>query len=131
MKTDAGFTLIEVLIALGILSFGLLSLAAMQVVAVRVNSSAKILTEATTLVQDKIEQLMTLPFTDASLTDTTPVGVYQSHTEPAPPQGYTLEWQVDDDATGTRKTVKVMATWYKGKKLQSVPMWFSRTTFQP
>jgi prepilin-type N-terminal cleavage/methylation domain-containing protein len=130
MKTEAGFTLIEVLIAMAILSFGMLSLSGMQVVSIRVNMASNRLTEAATLMQDKIEELMSLPFTHASLADTTPVGTCQSYTESAPPKGYTLVWCVDDDDTGTRKTVNVTATWYNGKQAKSLPLSFSRTTFQ-
>jgi len=130
MKTAAGFTLVEVLIAMAMLSFGLLALAGMQVAAIRVNSASNRLTEVTTLMQDKVEELMSLPFTHASLVDTTPVGTRQCYTEPAPPQGYTLEWCVDDNAAGTGKTVNLKAKWYKGKTERFFNLSFSRTIFQ-
>jgi hypothetical protein len=115
---------------MAILSFGLLSLAGMQVAAIRVNSAANRLTEVTTLMQDKVEDLMSLPFTHDSLVDTTPVGKHQCYTEPAPPKGYTLEWCVDNNAAGTSKTVDLEAKWYKGKTERSFKLSFSRTVFQ-
>jgi type IV pilus assembly protein PilV len=114
MRTEAGFTLIEVLIAMAILSFGLLSLASMQVVAIQVNSAGSRLTRGTTLVQDKIEELIALPFGHADLGDPTPVGTCQPHTEANPPPGYTLNWCVDNSADATAKTVTVTATWQRG-----------------
>lgn len=127
MKTEAGFTLIEVLIAMAILSFGLLSLASMQVVAIQVNSGGNRLTQGTTLVQDKIEELMALPFDHDDLKDDTPVDDSQKHTEPNPPPGYTLEWQVNTNATGNSKTVTVTATWEPQK---SFALSFVRNIFQ-
>lgn len=129
MKSAAGFTLIEILIAMFILSFGLLSLAKMQVVAIRVNTASGHLTRGTTLVQDKIEELMALPFTHADLNDTTPVNSFQCYNEPTPPKGYTLNWCVDNNAAGTIKTVNVTAAWYEGKYPKSFISSFVRTSF--
>jgi type IV pilus assembly protein PilV len=111
MKAEAGFTLIEVLIAMVILSFGLIAVANMQVVAIQINSAASKLTQATTIAQDKVEALLALPFTHADLSDATAVGTCELHTEPNPPAGYTLTWCVDLDATGTSKTIDLKATW--------------------
>ncbi|MDM8541351.1 prepilin-type N-terminal cleavage/methylation domain-containing protein [Desulfococcaceae bacterium HSG9] len=66
MKTDnmknekikeQGFTLIEVIIAMGILAFGLLAMASMQVMAIQTNGKANRITEAATLSMGVIEQL--------------------------------------------------------------------------
>jgi prepilin-type N-terminal cleavage/methylation domain-containing protein len=65
---ERGFTLLEVMISIAILSIGLLAIASMQVRAVEGNASADRLTEGTNWGQDKIEELMALPYTQA-LTD--------------------------------------------------------------
>lgn len=129
MHTESGFTLIEILIAMVILSFGLLSLASMQIVAIRVNTSSDELSRGTTLVQDKIEQLMSLPMTHASLADPTPVGTCQAYTEADPPRGYTVAWCVDNTTTSV-KTINVTASWYHGKYPKSFTTSVMRTTFQ-
>ena len=128
MKADAGFTLIEILIAMFILSFGLLSLASMQIVAIRVNTASSSLTSGSTLVQDKIEALMALQFDNADLADPTPVGTFQCYPEPAPPKGYSLTWCVDNDATPpTVKTINIEAAWHDGKQPRAFRSSFVRT----
>ena len=129
MKAEGGFTLIEILIAMFILSFGLLSLASMQVVAIRVNTASSSLTEGTTLVQDKIEALMALQFNNPDLDDATPVGTFQCHPEPTPPKGYTMQWCVDNDATNTIKTINIETAWYDGKAPRAFRSSFVRTSF--
>lgn len=97
MKDNGGFTLIEVLIAMVVLSVALLELGRMQLVAMQVNANAQNLTEATYLGQDVMERLMALPFNDASLTDTSPndEGVWTTYTALDPPAGYTISWAVN------------------------------------
>ena len=52
-----GFTLIEVLVALVILSFSLLALAGLMVTTTKNNASGGHVTEAATFAQDKLEEL--------------------------------------------------------------------------
>jgi type IV pilus assembly protein PilV len=111
-KPTAGFTLLEVIISIAILSFGLLAVAAMQVGAINGNSIAYKLTERTTLAQDKMEELMGLSYTDDDIKDDDiTVGVTTTHTEPNPPKHYTITWIVDDDTPVTNsKTITVRVT---------------------
>lgn len=110
-KPTAGFTLLEVIIAIAILSYGLLAVAAMQMGAINGNSLAYKLTERTTLAQDKMEELMGLSYTHADVRDDdSTVGVTTTHTEPSPPKNYTIIWIVDDEnpVTNSKKiTVRV------------------------
>ena len=62
-----GFTLIEVLIALAIFSIGVLAVAAMQITTIKGNASARRITEATSLAENQIENLMQLPYDHADL----------------------------------------------------------------
>jgi len=61
---NEGLTLLEVLAAVAILSFGLLAVATMQGSSIKGNSQAIGTTEAITLAQDKVEELMRLPYND-------------------------------------------------------------------
>jgi len=54
---EQGFTLIEIIIAMGILAFGLLAMASMQVMAIKTNGKANRITEASTFSMDQMEKL--------------------------------------------------------------------------
>ena len=58
-----GFTLIEVMIALGILGFGLLALAVMQIEAMGQGSKGRHSAEAAAVARSHAEQVMRLPWT--------------------------------------------------------------------
>jgi type IV pilus modification protein PilV len=64
---EQGFTLIEIIIAMGILAFGLLAMASMQVMAIKTNGKANRITEAATFNMDQIEQIRALNNTDVSI----------------------------------------------------------------
>jgi prepilin-type N-terminal cleavage/methylation domain-containing protein len=100
-----GFTLLEVMIAMVILAFALLGLAGLQVVSVQGTSRASHITEATTLAQDQLEQLITMSF--GSLADG------QSNVAGATGVAYDVQWDIDpDDLTGaTRADVTVTVSW--------------------
>ena len=103
VATEKGLTLMEVLVAVVVLSLGLLGLERVHIAAIQANTIASRLTQATTLAQDRAEQLMALPYNDAALAATT-------YTEPNPPQGYTITWTVDAPSAGI-KTINIDVTW--------------------
>lgn len=76
---DDGFTLLEVIIAIAILTFGLLAVASMQSTAIRGNYLGYRVTEGATLAQDRMEFLLSQPF--GSLT----VGTDQPDPNPISP----------------------------------------------
>ena len=77
LMSNQGLTLLEVLAAVAILSFGILAVASMQGSSIKGNSQAIGTTEAITLAQGKLEELMRLPYSDADLTDTDNDGTNQ------------------------------------------------------
>lgn len=118
-----GFTLIEILITIGILTFGLLAVATMQVSAIRGNDFSSNVTEATILAQDKLELLSTLPYAhsdlqdqdgdfDAGLSDSGASADY-SETPAAPFSRYTVSWNVsENNPVPDAKTIRVIVTWH-------------------
>jgi type IV pilus assembly protein PilV len=97
-RNTAGFTLLEVMVAMVVLAIGILGLAPMLVVSMQGNQSSRETTEAAYLAQDRIEQfrnqttISPIPFnetstvgqysrvvnvTDQSVDNTIPAGVYQ------------------------------------------------------
>lgn len=71
MTGSRGFTLIEVLIALTILSIGILGIAGLAGTVVKSSGYSKSVTQATNIAQDKIESLLSVDFDNLQSTDTT------------------------------------------------------------
>ena len=72
-----GFSLLEVLVALSVFSFGLLAVATMQVSAIRGNHASATLTEAGALAADLMEKLLSLDYDHADMLDTNGDGTDQ------------------------------------------------------
>lgn len=110
-ESRAGLTLIEVMIALTILAVGLLTLASMQLEALRGGRSGASDTYATTLAQDKMEELQRMSWASADLAATgnwvTPV------TEPHPVNGqtYLVDWRVTDIVADWTRSIDVRVRW--------------------
>ena len=64
-----GFTIIEVMVAVAILSIGLLGITSMQMSAIRGNKLSDDITCALTLAEDKMEELLGLDYNNAALED--------------------------------------------------------------
>jgi prepilin-type N-terminal cleavage/methylation domain-containing protein len=62
-----GFTLIEVLISLIILSIGILAVAGMQITSIRGTAFSNNLMQASVIAQERLEFLKSLPLNDVSL----------------------------------------------------------------
>ena len=102
--TDKGFTLIEVLIAILILSVGLLGMASLTVAIINGNKFSNDLTTATTLAQDKMEDIRRTAY--ASVTNETKAALSSPYAE------YKREVTVTDNSPATgMKTVSVKAYW--------------------
>lgn len=88
--TPDGYTLIEVLFALGIFTIGILAVAGMQIRAVNLNAGARMQTEATVVAADWMERLAGLAYDDDQLDENT-----------SPHQSvdgvYRVVWSVSDD----------------------------------
>lgn len=64
-----GFTLIEILVAMTILSIGLLGLAALATNSMKASSNAISMTQASNLAQDRLESLLTISIVNLNVTD--------------------------------------------------------------
>jgi type IV pilus assembly protein PilV len=115
---EKGFTLLEVIVAISILTFGLLAVASMQMTAIRGNYNASNITEATTVAQDRLEDLMGLLYSDPLLDP----GNGLSDPAPPSPSGYTITYDVlDDNPIPNTRLVTVTVQWQdKGVQKQSV-----------
>jgi prepilin-type N-terminal cleavage/methylation domain-containing protein len=109
---DAGFTLVEVLIAMLVLVVGLLSVAQLLAVSIVMNSDARSATSATLQAQTKVDELMktsfTAPMVQINAADTLSSNVANYFDTPT--AGITRRWQVTAGPSGTRTvTVRVLA----------------------
>jgi type IV pilus assembly protein PilV len=110
-----------VLVAVSILAVGLLAVATMQISAIRGNALSANLTQATTWGQDKVEELIALPYVhanlqdtdndlDAGLDDTAATADYQENQAP-----YDIYWNVSENSpVAGAKTIRVIVTWSVG-----------------
>jgi prepilin-type N-terminal cleavage/methylation domain-containing protein len=108
LRKQSGFTFIELLIALTLLTTGILAVSSMQIMAIGNNSFARTHTEAYTIAASRIEELMKLDFDDVLLTDTNSNGAAglddtlepdADYVEPAEdhPATYEVYWNIVDD----------------------------------
>ena len=121
----AGFTLIEVLIAIVILTFGLLAVGSMQVSAIRGNFMGGNTSIALSLASEKMEDLLNKDFNHADLTDsvTGNNGTLSSvtsvdHQENISEEGvvganayFRRIWNIADQTSPITKNVMVIVTW--------------------
>jgi len=104
-RKEQGSVLLEVVVAISILTIGLLAVASMQVASIRGNAFASGVTEGTCLAADRLEKLIGLPYTHSDLTA-------GNHTDPSPPSGYAVAWNVADDSPlNDTKTIDLTVTW--------------------
>lgn len=102
MKRNKGFTLLEIMIALVVLTIGLIAIAYMTNYAISGNREAKLLTQAVTLAQDKLEELRGVDY-DALTSDNDAVNIDNI--------AYTRTWTVQTDASKEMKTAAVIVSW--------------------
>ena len=103
-KSEAGFTLVEVLIAISIFAVGMLAVASMQISGLQGYAAANDLSGAAAWGADRVETLIALPYDHADLDP----GVVKSATEGR----YTIEWQVTEGVPlDNIKTIAVTVRW--------------------
>jgi type IV pilus assembly protein PilV len=114
ISIEEGFTLIEIMIALVVMSIGLTALAAVQISAIRGNAFSKRMTSAVSIVDEKLEQIKSMPYVD--IVSESSIQVTQSN------MNFTMQVTVTDNSPlPNSKKVEVVVTWSEGSKSHSVP----------
>lgn len=153
---EQGYSLVEVVIALGILGVGLMAVATMQVTAIKINARASGLSQGVTLAQSKVEELMNLPYDHVDLLDKSPFNGTDQDLLPATPEGegdgvdddgdnfglddttnadgseghggYTIYWNVARNEPVTdSKTIRVIVTWTEREEEKRISLDFVKT----
>ena len=144
---EEGYTLVEILIAIAILAFGLLAVATMQVTAIKTNAIARGISQGLTLGQTKVEELMNLAY--SALNDTDLDGTDEdadddgidddggnfglndtgNDSDNEEPNGrYTIYWNVAvNEPVISSKTIRVIVTWTEKGRNKRIKLDFVRT----
>ncbi len=93
-RNDRGFSIIEVVFAISIFAIGILAVTTLSISAVNSNASARRLTDATTLAEDRLERLAALPY-DSIESNTETEGAYR------------VDWDVDENVATKTKSITV------------------------
>ena len=114
---ERGFSLLEVVVALGIFSIGILAIAGLQITATSGNAKARFKTEAATHAQDVVERLLALDY----IRDEVPAVRSEFNTgdngnrEYKDPSGrYSIDWTVSGPNTPINRaiTINVTVRWW-------------------
>lgn len=105
-RSEAGFTLVEVLVALAIMSVGLIGILALQRGAVSASGYSRRATEAAILAEDKLEELRTTPLLVAD--DADRVDAAGVPTELGP---FDRAWSIAAPDAAGLSTITVAVSW--------------------
>lgn len=118
---DTGFTIVEVLIAISILTVGMLATASMQISAIRGNDLSGSTTEAVNLAQQQLETIINMNYNNPAIADSqtgnnadlSSITIVDSQQASGK---YTIITNVADNAPITNtKTIVVIVTWENGR----------------
>jgi prepilin-type N-terminal cleavage/methylation domain-containing protein len=113
-STAEGFTLIEIMIAVAVISIGLLALGGLQVSLVRGNAFSQRMTAAISVAEQTMEQIKKTPYAAIQSEPATQV----------PASGLTFTSQVTvtpNSPLANTKTVNVTVTWSEGLRTHTIP----------
>ena len=115
-RTASGFTLIEVMITIGILTFGLLALATMQIAAMHGSDRGRHATHAAAIAENKMEQLQqdawaSIGVTGGFVADPVEQSTVKLDGATVVERNYNVSYQITDlQATFTR-AIDVQVSW--------------------
>jgi prepilin-type N-terminal cleavage/methylation domain-containing protein len=148
ISSQEGYTLVEILIAIAILAFGLMAVATMQITAIKTNAIASGISQGLTLGQTKVEELMNLSYNHLELLDTDGDGTGQDLDDDgvdddgdnfglddttgadgsAANGRYTTYWNIAvDEPVTDSKTIRVIVTWTEKGRNKRINLDFVKT----
>ncbi len=148
ISSQEGYTLVEILIAIAILAFGLMAVATMQIAAIKTNAIASGISQGLTLGQATVEELMNLSYNHLELLDTDGDGTGQdldndgvdddndnfglddtTGADGSAANGrYTTYWNIAvDEPVISSKTIRVIVTWTEKGRNKRINLDFVKT----
>lgn len=111
LKGDAGFSLVELMIAIAIFAIGIMAVASLQVSAIAGNGGARKLSDELVVAESLLEELMAQPYdTSPDLADTSGTLVPPHQRAGGP---YTMSWEIsmlDLNGNGTDDAKRIALT---------------------
>lgn len=145
LKDNAGFTLVEVMVAIVVLAIGIIGAGAMQLSVLNDNASSFDRTEATALALDQVEKISSWAYDNASLADDDDTPYQRIGVDPdtmrittVPSVGdsstvngsYTIYLDISDDFPAIdSKTIRVDVVWSEGPNLRTVSLNYVKTRY--
>ena len=111
---NAGFTLVESLLTLAIMSMSLLALAELQITALRGNALSRSMTTAVSIAEQTIEQLKNTSYANIRTEATTQVTASNLH--------FTRQVTVTNGPLPNTKSVSVLVSWQDQSKTHMLPI---------
>ena len=115
-RAAGGFTLVEVMIAFGILAVGVLGLAFLQIKAIGFGRSGRHTSQAALIARSEIEELERKPWASIAPTGGWTAGVARNSTVQAPDgtvaeQAYSVSWRIADLIADRVRSIDVRVSW--------------------
>ncbi len=111
---NAGFTLVESMLTLAIMSMGLLALAGLQITALRGNALSRRMTTAVSLAEQRLEQLKNTSYTNIQAEAVTQVTASNLH--------FTRQVTVTTGPLPNTKSVSVLVSWQDQATTHTLPI---------
>ena len=111
---QAGFTLVESMLTLAIMSVGLLALAGLQITALRGNDLSRRRTTAVSIAEQRLEQLKNTPYTNIQAEAASEVTASNLH--------FTRQVTVTNGPLPNTKSVSVLVSWQDQSQTHTLPL---------
>lgn len=126
-RGSEAFTLIEVMVSLGVLAVGLLAMLAMQVSAMQAGRTGRDVTEAARIAQDQMEFLHRIAWDDpdaqpTAWTATTTVQGLVSGPGAPGGQPYDVQWRIQATGDPNLRLLDVRVTWTDPNQSPGAPL---------